>query len=744
MKKLLRAALLGVLALGLASCSGMMGDFNLSAGSATVSGPGVSGPASVEASIANYSDLESLYGARLAGDSRTIVSDGYAAGDIDLYVYGEAFGSKAGYVNKFPVTKMAITVASKSFTLNIPRDDWELTAIAVPKGATGITNSDFDTAVTNLKAQAVLVGTAQCMLSNRPSTPTVSFTLSPDGLTTAGSIQNSIKFEKWPETLLKLDASKKITSGGIFDTIEVCLKNKKTGAIAKDVETTPADIKYTESDIVFTAGTAANQLNDFTFTFGDGSRKVAPGTYLLSIKLSDSANARKTVTITDDYVVLPGKTNDKAFVVQNRLDQPAAAPTAFKLSYSSPDEIKQDMYTMNFEWTRATAKNEEWFEILFVDITGELAAPAITAVWDTSTTPPSVKAAYTDKAKCWDYNVRNDPLAAANKGDPNYIDGSLTAGNTALKVYAELGHQYVAWIRAVNVSGASDWVAATYDGTAGTAFTGDTANLYRIEYNLCGGAYSSGTNTCNKKEYAEYSNINGSGTGVSIWAPTDLVWNGLSFQCWVTDPANPAAQSTAITYTAKDPDAIASSGDEYDEATKYKGYKSIELFAHYYEPSPAVAGTFKIRDKQDYDIDPSAFISFTGSDAALKDTGLTAITALASTNSRTQETIVAVLDSTNRKLAVNFKLPAANSPDSLGEAWNYDAVTIELRSQLGNILAAKTWGDYGSAAVPAIDTDMALAYTFPSSFKAQCCTVRITAVYAGQSYSYTFNVQVRQ
>lgn len=741
MKKLLRAALLGVLAFGLAGCSGMMGNFNLSSGAATVSGAGVSGSANVQAKIANYSELETLYGARFAGDSRTIIPDGYEAGTIDLYVYGEAYGSKAGYVNKFPVTKM--TLDGSGFTLNIPRDDWELTAIAVKKDETGITDNDFDTAVSNLKLKAVLIGTAQLMLSNRPQTPTVSFTLSPDGLETPGTMQNVITFSQWPENLFKLDNSNKITSDGIFDEIEVCLKNKKTGDIAAYVGDTP--VSYDESNIVFNTDNAANSLKDFKFTFSNGTTEILPGTYLLSIKLSDSENSRKTVTITDDYVVLPGVLNNKAFTIQNRLDQPAAAPTDFKLSYSDEDAVKQDMYTMNFQWTRAAAKNEEWFEILFVDITGVDAVPAITAVWDTSTTPPAVKSAYSDKAKYWDFNVRNDPLAAENPGDPNYIYGSLTAGNTALKMYAELGHQYVAWIRAVNVSGPSGWVGATYDGNVGTTFTdADTANLFRIEYNLCGGAYGDNGEIYNKKMYHIYTKINGSGAGVTddLWNPDNLKYDGIPFQCWVTNPANPAEKSADITYTPQNPDGVEDSGDEFDKVTAYKGYKNIELYAHYYEGAQAVTGSIKIRNKQDYDIVPKDFIGFGSSNVAIKNTALGDITALTATDSRTQETIVAEMDAGKRTFETSFTLPEAKATDSLGNDWNYDAVTIELRSQLGNILAAETWG-YDSD-VPAANTPMTLSYTFPDTFKPQCCTVRITAVYAGQSFSYTYNVQVRQ
>ncbi|MCQ2578975.1 MAG: hypothetical protein MJ176_10645 [Treponema sp.] len=755
MKKLLKAALLGVLALGLAGCSGMMGDFNLSAGAATVSGPGVSGPANVKATIENYSELESLYGARFAGDSRTIIPDGYAVGDIDLYVYGEAFAAAAGYVNKFPVTKMSLT--GSDFSLNIPRDDWELTAIAVKKGATIALTGTYATDVATVEREAVLMGTAQLMLLNRPASPKVSFTLSPDGLKTPGTFQNEIKFEQWSETMIKLNASNKITTGGIFDTIEVSLKNKLTGVVENYADnTTP--VSYGNSDIEFTAGTAANQLNDFTFTFGDGTTKMAPGTYLLYIKLSDSGNSMKTITISDDFVVLPGYKNDKAFTIQNRLEQPAAAPTDFKLSYSDPEVIKKDMYTMNFEWARAAAKNEEWFEILFVDITGKTAVPAIDDVWDKTANPPAVAAAYTDKAKYWDFNVRNDPLDAADPldpshvphpGDPNYIDGSLTAGNTALKMYAELGHQYVAWIRAVNVSGESDWVAATFNGTTGTAFTGDTANLYRIEYNLSGGAY--GGNTYNKIEYKEYKKIDGTDAGTELWdaASDSLIFDGMNFKYWVTDPADTKNASIATEFTCnpQDPDGNPGSGDEYKIPRHYKGYSSIEVYAYYSDADIAVAGSIKIRDKKKYDIDPSTFISWTGTTASVMDLdGITAKSALTATESRIQETTVLVLGNATRGYTVNFKLPTTNAADPLvsGATWNYDAVTIELRSQLGNILAAKTWGDYGTDPVPAVDTNMTLTYSFPDNFKPQCCTVRITAVYAGQSYSYTYNVQVRQ
>lgn len=749
MKKLLKAALLGVLALGLAGCSGMMGDFNLSAGAATVSGPGVSGPANVKATIENYSELESLYGARFAGDSRTIIPDGYNAGTIDLYVYGEAFGSKAGYVNRFPPTKVTVTAGTPNrFTLSLPRDDWELTAVAVEKDSTPFNSSDpFATATRDLMSNAVLVGTAQVMLSNRPASPSVSFTLSPDGLETPGTMQNVIKFEKWPETLFKLDGSNKITTGGIFDTIEVCLKKKTDGTIVTYADAGSTPVSYDKSSITFTAGTAASQLNDFSFTFSDGTTEILPGTYLLSIKLSDSGNSRKTVTITDDYVVLPGFKNDKAFTIQNRLDQPAAAPSGFKLSSSAPDEIKQDMYTMKMEWTRAAAKNEEWFEILFVDITGENTVPALASVWDTTTTPPSVKAAYTSKAKYWNYNVRNDPLAATNPGDPNYIEGSLAAGNVELKVYAELGHQYVAWIRAVNASYPSDWVDADY-----TAFTADTANLYRIEYNLCGGGYgTNGVNTYNVKEYKVYKKIDGTGAGYAPWTTTDLKYDGMNFQRWLVDPSdtrNSAISATDYTCNTTDPDSTPASGDEINVITEYKGYKSVELYAFYSDDDISVDGTFLIRDKTDYDIIPSTFISFGSgsSNVALKNTALADITALTATDSLTQETIVAVMDSTKRAFETSFKLPTTNAADPLvsGATWNYDAVTIELRSQLGNILAAKTWGDYGTDPVPAVDTNMTLTYSFPENFKPQCCTVRITAVYAGQSYSYTYNVQVRQ
>ena len=747
MKKLLRAALLGVLAFGLAGCSGMMGNFNLSSGAATVSGAGVSGSANVQAKIANYSELETLYGARFAGDSRTIIPDGYEAGTIDLYVYGEAYGSKAGYVNKFPVTKM--TLDGSGFTLNIPRDDWELTAIAVKKDETGITDNDFDTAVSKLKSKAVLIGTAQLMLSNRPQTPTVSFTLSPDGLETPGTMQNVITFSQWPENLFKLDNSNKITSDGIFDEIEVCLKNKKTGDVASSVAESPVEFKYNQSNIVFTTENAANSLKDFKFTFSDGLSKILPGTYLLSIKLSDSGNSIKTVTITDDYVVLPGVLNNKAFTIQNRLDQPAAAPADFKLSYSDEDAVKQDMYTMNFQWTRAAAKNEEWFEILFVDITGDNAIPADTAVWDSVN--KKVTDAYITKTKYWDFNVRNDPLPPAPAegapvpvpGDPNYIDGSLTAGNTVLKMYAELGHQYVAWIRAVNVSGPSEWVKAEFNGDTGIAFTGaDTANLYRIEYNLCGGAYGDNGETYNKKMYHIYTENNGTANDVALWNPDNLKYDGIPFQRWVTNPANPAEQSADITYNHEDPDGVEDSGDEFDKITAYKGYKNIELYAHYSEGAQAVPGTIKIRNKQDYDIVPKDFIGFGSSNVAIKDTALTTITALKATDSRTQETIVAVMETGKRTFETSFTLPEAKATDSLGNDWNYDAVTIELRSQLGNILAAETWG-YDSD-VPAANTPMTLSYTFPDTFKPQCCTVRITAVYAGQSFSYTYNVQVRQ
>lgn len=357
-----------------------------------------------------------LYGrleCNTSGDTvRTIIDNKVKdLNDYDFYMYG--INSANG---KFPITPVPVDSDSGSFSMLLSPCYWNLTVFALNKGTAPI--SDIDAVHSN----AILIGNAAADLSHSAANAT--FTMSFSNLTTGGYanfdivLANGLNSGYWP-----------LPKEGVDDyQVHGCLKYILSGKEVADSIKNP--------DVHNISGTDRYEGNYSAGPF-------PPGTYLFELSFYSSSGALKGIW-TDTIVIAAGQSQIEKIdtvYVPNVMGKKPEAPSNFYATYytGSEDSSEHDgTYKLHFNW-EDNANNETNFEL-------QLAEVNVGIDWENGN--------WNEPAK-----IRNSVLYGKTYLEhPEYINGSTNANNSRISVYAKLGVQYQARIRAVNSFGESDWV----------------------------------------------------------------------------------------------------------------------------------------------------------------------------------------------------------------------------------------------------------------------------------------------
>lgn len=540
--------------------------------------------------VSNYDDLvetsKNIVANRAATSSsaRTIIADSFDLDGITLYLYGT---SNAGTTyGPTKVTATSDTTNKKVGTVAIPAEsqNWSFTLYALDSSDT----TDYSSkTTTDLLSVAVLIGYSAMDMTNGD---TANFTLSPDGLTKTSDVKLSLTLDSWD---LPADYS---------STVGIYLLT--TGADA----TTAGDGKGTTK----TENTTLTLSSTTATTYEVSS--MTPGTYLFKVTFKKTGE-NKTFTWSDVIIVLPGKKLSASIAIPNVIGTKPAGVTNFYAGYEKEDAYN-GLYIVDFNWTRPTTKNENYYEIDILELssTEESVTKPTNDDWTTKGTSTTYAGISTSTS-----------TVTAFASSDVHEDGSLLGGTNSAQFRLELGKRYYARIRARNDAGSSEnytLVKLTESPTSGTEFTSDTINRYRITYHVNGGAY-----------YTDSSSIDPTAAGFKLTSNSSDV---VAYFCQNTS-GNPIIQADGtIVYTVDSTDSYYyfyydtytwSYWNYYNSgaATKYadtddKSYTNLDLYAIY-----TTDASVEIDDKSAYDI-LNSWITLTVADTTGTATGPTAVT----------------------------------------------------------------------------------------------------------------------
>lgn len=428
-----------------------------------------------------------------------------------------------------PVTHTftAAELTAKQATVSLTYDKWYLTLTAYD-------GADAASAVPVLKGEyfADLTNTS---LTNIP------FTLSPDGVTSTGSVELTVKFFDPYKSV----AEKKIdkVEAGLYkiDTNQLY----KVGATESKMET--SGTTFVLSDLTVAAGAASDAPNT-QCKFTANSLSVEPGRYMFKIWFKTSSG-KKSGFYSDVVVVAPGRKTEQDVVVPDVMERIPEKPDELKVLLVEGSE-GNGIYKAHVKW-QDKSTNEESFVLKVTE-------------WNkytttTSDTPTSTKI----------YGAEEN--SADNKeyfwGSDFRSSGTLGSSTTSCEVNLKLGVLYEFEIAAWNSCGisefvkriacvAADDVAATASAPALKGYTTDKVNRYKIDYDLSGGtlelsateSYDGVYTDCKTYEGAEIELQKGNpATGASYPKATR---SNNPFVDWYYKPNATAAATTISTYNS--------------------------------------------------------------------------------------------------------------------------------------------------------------------------------------------------
>lgn len=415
MKKFVKSFLLAAAALMLfAGCSNLGND-------ATVTGE--DGKAVLTIGIDGFTGSSSRSAARTVNP--TEITDGSAFSKITIKGDSESYDS---------MDETELTFTGGTATIELTYDVWYLTLTAY-----------------NAENKPILEGHRRVDMKNgAPASNTpITFTLSAEGVTTAGGVTLSGTFtdtdglaESYAAALYDLNSNEIILNEAGTSTL-------KTGTCTGD------------------------DKGKFSYTVSN----VKPGRYNFRIYFKNSENVN-IGTWGDIVVIAPGRTtSDATITLGDILMKKPKAPTALSAYYMN-NSVTGNYYNALITWTRDSVHNEEYFELTINDVTG------------TSET----------------YKIFTNETVAAEKKEVFFesdsrVDGTLAAGSEYCIVKLPVGKKFEISIKAVNFLGASD--AKDRDSAttasaitlsngnavgANTAYGDEAINLMKLAYDLNGGS----------------------------------------------------------------------------------------------------------------------------------------------------------------------------------------------------------------------------------------------------------------
>lgn len=377
--------------------------------------------AKINVNVTNYSEviLDTIYKnepERVAANARTI-APALAAEDYKIYLFGE---NGASFCGPYDLTGELFGTGG-SFQCSVPTGVWNLTLVALKSDADEPTRAECkaglaDTALLKGRSYVDLTGT---------TVPNVNFVLSPEGLSTNGTVKFTIILDGWT-SLDKPSADNPVkATAGIYDL--------KTG---KAIEYESG--KSTEHAITFKAAVGTDDKTcetkeenqkvipkDTEYAVYDVSKdsklvELEPGTYSFVLTFENEDTGKKW-TWNDRIMIFPGDTVDKTVYVSRLIMEAPKAPEYLYASvvkgtdhdasdpsvYRPVTDDAGRLYQVVFDWADwdSTGKgidNETHFELQVADVSGIKESEIADAL-----------TAGTDKAeKYWKLSDEDDPKSA--------------------------------------------------------------------------------------------------------------------------------------------------------------------------------------------------------------------------------------------------------------------------------------------------------------------------------------------
>ena len=494
---------------------------------------------------------------------------------------------KAGSTDVYEMT------AADGTAVTLPSMSWNLVLTAYTDGSA--------------KTKPVLQGF--CSVDLRNGSGTASFKLSPENLTTPGSVKITGKF--------KPNDNVDSYTMGIY---------KKTSASESLDET---------SETYNGDGTT-----DKEFTYNCTS--IAPGNYLYKMVFKN-ADGTITGSFIDTLIVDAGNPLERYLGTIDVVNKKPGAPTDFAASLVKNSENADGTYQVKLSWK--SGGGETNFEIELTEYTDDG-----TGTDNVATGFPKI------------YGMSSMDKNAAGSPIDNVIDfqgsdvwagkgGAMTYGDTEAFFKLKLGVVYDVRIRARNYVGTSaatdaDWTVRTAAGTSDTNFEGyaaaDKINRMKIEYNLNGGKlkyYNAGSNqydpdrTTNFTEYKTWTGTNLPLITIGTASPAHQLTKGTSpFAQWLDNAGDPIIESD------------------------YKNLSVTADFGSSVEGSASMADEKKDVELDDITVTYGSTTSGTASSVTLTPNGTYTIPKVMGTPNATVTTITIQLDMSKGYKNVQFEL----------------------------------------------------------------------------------------
>lgn len=520
------------------------------------------------------------------------------------------------YVSAGTVTYTANTDATSSNELNtgtikVSLEDaqYDFVLFAVKNEKLPLADTEFGT----LKTAASLMGTTSADL--RDSKATVSFKMTPDGLSGTSTVKINLSTTGWDSSSYTIVSSIKKLSDGSAVTNGV---NKSTAT------TLPT----------------AQDASDTTYEY-ESTGAIDAGTYNFEVAFTQkNQTPAKTFIYSEKIDIVPNHDIIAERAIPEIVLSVPEAPENLYVGFLDPVHSDSDSYNVGFSWTD-NSNNESYFqlELLTIDLCSggvdetAFAGKTISEPWGSAAakdkvTPIAGEYAY-DTLGLRTGDKALEKLGTTVSSSEKYVGGSLLKNNTCVVLKLSLGKRYLARIAAVNDAGASEYayitlgtaptisykdlgnetqatVTATYNQFANDAHS---INRYRVVYNLEGGTITNAdttTSTANIVEYRTQNTSANAGQGTisddstvtagtyvggtitanvdipssDIWNPTtdtttyaSLKFTDKSWTYWKTDTSTATGlveyeRDTAISTTNYNP-------------INYTGYKNLNLYAWY-------------------------------------------------------------------------------------------------------------------------------------------------------------------